>query len=198
MTKLVTMYGKKPSYNLGAPQYQFSLFSMSGKPENDPILNMDLSKLSNIDAGIAALYAINKAYPGITWGQMLGLTPYKKMGGKFGNFFRDTFSFTSRNIGDFVNWSGEKAGEAVRLLTDKEVVSGLSQYGAAYATGGASAGLTGMLDSLGMGQGGQDILKKLLGTLGMNAKQQTNTIAGINPIYLIGGAGLLLLIVILK
>ena len=111
----------------------------------------------------------------------------------------DTFSFTTRNAGDFINWAGDKAGDAIRLLTDKEVMEGLRAYGSAYATGGSSEGIMGMLQ--GLPPQGQDFFNKLIGGMGRNTKTQVAGFGGLGqipPIYLLAGAGLILLVLILK
>lgn len=211
MTKLVSLYGKcgQPR-KLGAPQYQFSLFSMSGAPVDptkldpnlikDPILTVNPLELSNVDAGIQALYAIAYTYPGITFGEIL-----KKSENKLGNIFGDFGNWVSKSIGDAGDKIGEWSGGAVRLLTDREVRSGLQDYAAAYATGGQSSAIQGLLGGEGDNSTVNQVMK-FLGSLGSNSKAQVQQagfggmdFGNIDPKLLaIGAGGLILLVLLLK
>lgn len=212
MTKLVSLYGKCGQHKkLGAPQYQFSLFSMSGAAPvdptkldvnliKDPILTVNPLELSDIDAGIQALYAIAYTYPGITFGDIL-----KKSKNKLGNIFGDFGNWVSKSVGDAGDKLGEWGGDAVRLLTDKEVRSGLQDYGAAYATGGASMGIQGMLGGEGDSSTVNQVMK-FLGSLGAGSKQQVQQagfggmdFGNMDPKFLaLGAGGLILLVLLLK
>jgi len=207
MTKLVSMYGKRSSLG-AAPQYQFSLFSMSGAADptkmdpnllKDPILTANPLDLSDIDAGIQALYALEYAYPGITFGEIL-----KRSENRLGNMFGDFGNWVSKTVSNAGNKMGDWGGDAVRLLTDKEVRSGLQDYAAAYATGGASAGIQGMIG----GEGDQGVFNQVmgfLGSLGKGSKSQvqqagiTTGWGGMDPkILAMGAGGLILLVLLLK
>lgn len=214
MTKLVSLYGKREPVKIAAPpQYQFSLFSMSGTIDpsklpkellNDPILTADPRDLSDIDAGIQVLYAITKKFPNITFGDLLDKK--NKMGGLL------------KAIGNFGNWCADKAGavgdklgdwggDAIRLLTDREVRDGLKDYGAAYATGGQSVALEKFLG----GQGGEgegsavNGVMNFLSNLGKGSKQevrQASFSGGIDfsdpKIMALGAGGLILLVLLLN
>jgi len=198
MSKLVTMYGKK----LGAPQYQFSLFSMSGNGGNmnDDILNINPTELSNIDAGIQVLYAIEKEYPGITWGELISMSRKSKLGnifGDFGNWVADKAGAVGDKLGDW-------GGSAVRLVTDKEVKDGITSYAASYATGGGSSALEGLFgedSGISLSQ-----IKQLVSGLGQSSKQEVQAagfggmdFGNIDPkLLMIGGGALILLVLLLK
>ena len=211
MTNLVTLEGKCGKSKLAAaPQYQFSLFSMSGKAEidptqldpallKDPILTADPLELSDIDAGIQALYAIDYLNPGVTFGDLISQSENSLSGnplGDFGNWIKKTTS-------DGIDKLGNISGSTIRLLTDKEVRSGLQDYAAAYATSGGSAAIQGMLggeeDQSAIGQ-----VMGFLGGLGKSSKQQVRQagyggISGIDPkLLMLGGGGLILLVLLLK
>lgn len=181
---LVSMYGRP---RLGAPQYQFSLFSMSGEAEkkaleNDEIANVDPRTLSDKDAGLQALYILAKIYPGLTWGDLLN---YKQRLG--GNWLTDAGNWvakTTSNAGDKI---GEWGGSALRLLTDQEVADGIDHY-VSTATGGSE-------------------MDKFLQSLGLTSKKSVDKagigdgyfgdFGDITPTTLMVGGGLLLGIILL-
>lgn len=198
MTQLVTMEGNR---RMG---HEFSLLKLMGN-DGEGLATINPWKLKDQEAGVQFLYQLAKQYPGITWGDLfraaqtgadkptvtMGWNPLKNLGRKMKNLTVDVINFT-----------GDKAGDAIRLLTDKEVVSGLSQYGAAYATGGASMGAQGMFEGLFKPETAQ----KLLGAFGQQQKvnyASSGGVAGgfgnIPPMYLaIAGGAILILIIALK
>ena len=205
--KLVTLYGKP---KLGAPQYQFSLFSMSGNNdgifENDPLLQINPNDLSDIDAGIQALYLIAKQNPGIRWGDLL---PSSRMGKR--RWWQKAGTSLKKGVINTAKWSaktyaaagdklGEWGGDAIRLLTDKEVADGLGRYGAAAATGGTSEAA----GSLFGGNINANSVLDFLGGLGKSSKGAVNQAAAEAGItldtktMLIGGIGLLGFMMLMK
>lgn len=189
------MYGRK---KLGeAPK--FSIFSLSGNA-NHGILDIDPRELSNVDAGIWTLALLAEKHPGITWRQLASMN--SKMSG-IGDWFKRGVRWTKDAVGDTANFISDKSGSAIRLLTDEQVQAGLSRYGQAYATGGTSEGVRGLLDNF--GGGGSDVQNQVmsfLSNLGGGTKRQINTaeaggFGGIDPKLLMMGAGGLILLVLL-
>jgi len=192
MTKLITMQGRA---KLG---HEFSLLKLTGN-NTGGLENVDPWTLSDQEAGVQLLYILEKNNPGMTWGDFfkcafddkidpvaMGFNPFKNLGRKIKNLTVDT-----------VNFIGAKSGSAIRLLTDKQVRDGLMQYGAAYASGGASMGAQGLFDQL----LNPEAAAGLLGKLGQQNKINYASAGGlgnINPMYLMGGAGLLILVVLLS
>lgn len=208
MTRLVSLYGR--SKMGAAPQYQFSLFSMSGAPTDpaqidpemlkDPILTADPRELSNVDAGIQALYAIAYMNPGITFGDLLRMSQNSLKG----NIFGDLGNWTKKTLSDGIDKLGDIGGSTVRLLTDQEVQSGLQNYAAAYATGGQSAALQGLLG----GEGDQSAIGQVMGflsNLGKSSKSQVQQasmgtgLGSIDPkLLFLGMGGLIFVVLLLK
>lgn len=184
--KLVTLSGK--SRALGQGKYSFSLFSMTGAAD---MLKLNPRELSDIDAGIWALYRIDRMYPGITWGD---IRRARKGIGKQ-KLGRRWFEF-GKLLSDIGDKTGEWSGDVIRLLTDREVREGITQYASGFATGGVSTGIQGFLGQL--GSGFPDLMKSnLLRSLGQTAKGEL--IPGIPNYYLaIGGGGLLFMLLLLK
>lgn len=192
---LVSMYGKP---GLGAPQYQFSLFSMSGRNDlqNDPIVNINPNDLSDVDAGIQALYIVAAMHPGITWGDFLSRN---SLGRKWyerwiGDPAKSLVSWTGDTISNVGDKLGDWGGSTVRLITDERVSSGLSNYGAAYLTGGGSEAAK----SLFGGKADLGSVLEFLGGLGKKSKQSVEA-AGLdmNTLIIFGG-GLLLVVLLLR
>lgn len=191
MTELITMAGRNGNY-LGQPKFQFSLFSMAGTSD---LLKLDPRELSDQDAGVWALYFIDRMYPGITWGdilsakQKLGKKWWERAGSMIGNGLSD--------IGDKI---GDWGGSAIRLVTDQTVRDGLKDYAAAYVTGGTSAGIQGLFKELNL----PDFLKSdLLSSLGRNTKIQAASagqlIEGLdNKILLLAGGGILMVFMLMS
>jgi len=201
MTKLVTMSGK--AKRTGA-DLRFSLFSMAGKPEEkkSALEKVDPRQLSDIDAGIWFLSLVAKENPGITFGELF---EQAKLSGWWTDLKKSTKAVT-RSVGntfsDVSGWVGRNTGDAIRLLTDEQVVNGVMQYGAAYASGGASMGLQGMLQGQGGGGGLMDTLGGLLGGFGQSAKVNYaaagGSAAGMPKEYLLyGGIGLAALLILM-
>lgn len=205
MTRLRTMNGS--SMGQGP---KFSLISLSGPP-GLALMETDPRQLSDVDAGIWTLAIIAKENPGIKWGDLLNKT--QSMGGWWTNLKKsvgDYGKFVGNAISDSGDKFGEWGGDAIRLLTDKEVADGVSRYGQAYATGGQSEGVRGFLSSLGISDSGEgggaiDKLKKqftdILGKIGQSSKDQVNKAGmgdmNLSPMLLIGGLGFGLLLVLI-
>lgn len=194
--KLITLSGKKLR-RLGQPKFQFSLFSMAGTAD---IIKADPIELSDIDAGIWALYWINKFYPGITWGEIIEASQNKKIAGWLGDKLKDIGSFVGQGISDTGDKLADWSGDAIRLLTDKEVREGIVQYANAYEIGGQTSAIKSFMGQL--GDLVPDKLKEgLLSKLGTNVKNAAapQIIEGIeNKYFYLGiGGGLLVLLLIL-
>lgn len=193
--KLVTLSGCKG--RLGQPKWQFSLFSMAGAAD---VMKIDPSELNDIEAGIWALYWIDKMYPGITWGEIYAATHGGQMGRSwFGRTFSSVGSFIGTGISDIGDKLGEWSGDSIRLLTNTEVREGIIQY-AESATPTKRATDTARDFLRQTGDMVPDSLKeKLLGSLGKKAKTAAaaapQLISGVDNKYLyIGGGALLLLL----
>lgn len=148
-------------------------------------------QLSNRDAGIWALALVAAENPGITFKQLLehGRRRKGKTMGGWWTDFKSGIGDVKDGIGDIfsdtVDMIGRKGGETIRLATDEQVVDGVSRYGMAYATGGGSELLTGLLGPSGVG---------FIEQLGINTKGSTG---GIKNEYLILGGGAVLLVVLI-
>lgn len=141
-----------------------SLISMAGPTD------FDVSKMSNFEAGIAALTVASSVYPGLTWGRLADLvTGREKMGGWWTDLkhvagdIKDGVGDVLKDTGD---WVGDKGGEIIRLGTDEKVIDGASRLGTAYATGGGSEGARSVLQSLGLSGESSDNIMDFLGSLG--------------------------------
>lgn len=200
---LVSLYGRP---KLGAPQYQFSLFSMSGADAEhpffkDPIVQIDPRDLTDVDAGIQALYVIAKLHPGIRWRDML---PENRLGKKWWEKVTEPFAAAVDWTGDKISAVGTQIGEwsgsSIRLATDEQVADGLGRYAAAAATGGMSEGANSLFD----GGLSLDSVTSFLGNLGKKSKQQINqaqagTLQIDQKTLMYGGiAGLFLLLLLKK
>lgn len=199
MTELVTMEG---SERMG---HEFSLLKLMGADQSDPLLTANPLELSNEDAGIQLLYQISQKWPGVTWGDLMEISrgndpdvlgkwknPFKNIGRKLQNLTVQTFDYI-----------GDKSGDAIRLLTDKEVRDGIASYGAAYATGGQSLALEGLFSGALSPQEGKKALDRMGREQKINFAQTGGVhdfskmdLSNINPLYLAAaGGGVLLLII---
>jgi hypothetical protein len=194
--KLVTMSGCKG--RLGQPKFQFSLFSMAGAAD---VINIDPSELDDVEAGIWFLYWLNKMYPGVTWGDIYNATHNDKLGRSwFGRTFSSIGSFIGTGVSDMGDKMGEWSGDAIRLLTDREVSEGIGQYAQIASTSGTSEGIKGFLGQLG-GLMPDTLKNKLLSSLGQNVKTASapQLIQGVdNKVLYIGGGALLLILLIAR
>lgn len=162
------------------------LITMAGKP-NGALLNIDVAKLNDFEAGLVFLSQVGKLFPG----QKLSDFSGKKMSGNwlgnFGNWVADKAGSVGDKLGDW-------GGSAIRLVTDQEVQQGATNAALAYQTGGKSEALKSILGSFGGGttqnansqisRAGADY-KRMLG--GFTSQQ-----------LILAGAGVLVLIVALK
>ncbi|HEX6827200.1 MAG TPA: hypothetical protein VF077_12855 [Nitrospiraceae bacterium] len=141
--------------------------------------SLDVGSLSNFEAGLAFLTLVDKMAPGITWGQLDDLARGYGAGDRLAGWWTDlkhSVGDVKDGIGDVlkdtVSVVGGIGGDTVRLGTDPKVLSGVSQLGMAYATGGGSAGVSGLLQSLGMSAGSANQVTDFISGLGDNFKSQ--------------------------
>jgi hypothetical protein len=140
-----------------------ALISLSGPGE------IDLSTLSNFEAGIAMLSIIDRVYPGITLSQLNDLMNNEGMGNLW-TFVKSAAGDIKDGIGDVLHdtktITGSILGSGVRLAADPKVIDAASRAGAAYATGGGSEAASGALQSLGLSKGSSDQVMQFLNGLG--------------------------------
>lgn len=179
------------------------LITMAG-PQGGAI---DMSKLSNFEAGILTLGVINQLYPGIKFGQLPALamgTRGQTMGRKWWEKALATvnpveqFHNVSGVVGDVKDGigdvlqdtfssSGDAGGGLVRLLTDKKVIDGAnSSYSSFTDSGGifGAVGGSGLSDFFGGGDEGDSKAAGMwdfITNLGSNAKgnAQLSGVAGL-------------------
>lgn len=174
--------------------------------------SLDVGSLSNFEAGLAFLTLVDKLVPGITWNQLDSLAAGYGAGGRMAGWWTDlkhSVGDVKDGIGDVlkstVDVVGGIGGDTIRLGTDPKVLSGVSQIGMAYATGGGSAGVTGLLQSLGMSSGSANQVTDFISSLGNNFKTQSQlqaagmgggggAMGGALPWVLAGGVVLVLLV----
>lgn len=117
---------------------------------NGPGNQIDPLKLNDFEAGVFFLGSVDKMKPGITFGELMSIGEQTSMSGF------DLFRMTGNLLGDAKDLIGEVArgtgsmvGSTVRLLTDEQVINGLTKGAAAYSSGGASGGIQGMIEKFG-------------------------------------------------
>lgn len=176
-----------------------------------------LQDLSNFEAGLVVLSAINHQLPGVTWDELLtgnvrsvGMSGWEKGQTLAGPFDLITdighgFAQVGRTIGgmvsDAVGMVGGNLGNSVRLLTDPQVMDAAAKAAAAYMTGGGSTALDASLGNESGSAGGsgsisigQQIMDFISG-LGSSAKNALGSgadkasIFGIPDKYLPWAAG---------
>lgn len=178
--------------------------------------SLDVQGLSNFEAGIAFLTLVNKLVPGITWDQLDHLAAANGAPAGMSGWFTDlkhAVGAVKDGIGDVlkdtVSTVGSIGGSTVRLATSPNVINGVAQMGAAYATGGGSSAVTGLLQSLGMSSGSANQVTDFISSLGDNFKTQSNlqaasvgggggAMGGALPWVLAGGVVLVLVAVTRK
>lgn len=130
------------------------LIQLSGKA-NQQLFDIDVDQLDPVDKGIVVLSSLARLYPGLTWGQLAELVQYPdpRMLG-IGDWLGRQWNRVTTGAKDGLDYLGDKFGETVRLLSDKEVMDAVKSYGSAYATSGSSLAAEGFLDKL---FGGQDM-----------------------------------------
>lgn len=141
--------------------------------------NNPFTGLNDWDAGLLAIQTIGEQFPAMTWNDFRpenwGLTKKLirkerrearkaklkgpdcqgcRMGGKCTILnplacVVNLASDVKDTVGDVANWVGDKMGDAVRLVTDKEVIDGATRIATAVATKGASTTLDGIFSSIG-------------------------------------------------
>src|SRR5690606_17306542 len=105
---------------------------------------IEISSLSNFEAGIAALSLVGRAIPGITFGDLVRMSQEGRMSGLW-DVIKSAGSVVGDVVSNVVDKTGEKIGEAVRLFTDEKVIDGAARLGTAYATSGGSEGVRNLL-----------------------------------------------------
>lgn len=134
-------------------------------------------ELSDFDAGFLLLNYMANNSP------LMGKKWYEK-----------AWSGITDTVGGAANWIADTTGSAVRLLTDEEVLNGLSRAGMAYASGGQSEAARSLLSQFGLSSA--DVSK-----LGQQGKLAYASVGGgfgdIPKEYLLIGGGVLALVAIL-
>lgn len=159
-----------------------------------------IDELSNFEAGIAFLTLVNDLNPGVTFGELgRALDDPETMAGLWSKL-KKAASSVKNGVGDVLkstaDYVGGVAGSAVRLVTDEKVIDGASRLGTAYATGGGSEAVKGVLG----GGSAADQVIDFISNLGNTFKTQTAPMtqsgmfnAGSLP-WIIGGGALLVLL----
>lgn len=178
------------------------LVTMRG-PDNG---ELDLTKLSDFEAGYIVLKKLAQAYPGMTWGQLVALSeraPVTMSG--WWTDFTEAVSAPVRNvgglIGDAFREGGSYIGKGVRLFTDKKVVDGADRAYRGFTESGGVTGFWTGSDPFGFGggEGGeaggfQEWVKSFITNLGSGAKaNQAGAFglpAGVLPWAIAGGLAL--------
>jgi hypothetical protein len=174
--------------------------------------DIDLSEVSNFEAGIATLVLINKLYPGIKWGDLPVLAALRS-----GEPMKGWLTDISRSVGNIKDGIGDVLkdtfttvggglGDATRLVTSAPVMDAATRAGAAYATGGGSEAARGVLGQM-FGSSGDAAdaqisqLMDFISGLGSTAKGTTasGTGAGFNILpWALGGVAVLGIVMIAK
>lgn len=174
--------------------------------------DIDMSNLSNFEAGIATLALINRVYPGVKWGDLPVLASLRD-GEPMRGWLTDigkTIGNVKDGIGDVLKDTfttvGGGAGDAVRLVTSAPVMDAATRAGAAYATGGGSEAARGVLGQL-FGSSGDAMdsqvsqLMDFISGLGSNAKAGPGGAAGAGVNFLpwaLGAVAVLGIVMIAK
>lgn len=154
---------------------------------NDPLIvtmagpnDLDLRRLSNMEAGLVILSQVTRAHPGITWGQLANLAGRPELMGGWltdlshkvasvsrgatssvadvgrgaGGVVMDVTRSGNSLIGDAFDATGDKIADAVRVFTSKKVIDGLnSSYSSFSQSGGITGAIGGGLFNSGAGGG---------------------------------------------
>lgn len=188
--------------------------------------------LPDVEAGLLVLQSSGDFFPDLTWNdfrpenwpltkrllreewksvQMSGNCSGCGMAGKcgwrpsdWGNCVQNLTSDVKDGIGDSLNWIGDKGGDTIRLLTDKDVLDGAGRIAAAYSTFGGSEGALSFLENINGGEDGKSLLD-IFGSLGKKSKDDIdkaglggNWITGVENKYLVyGGIGVFSLVVLI-
>lgn len=164
----------------------------------------DLDSMSNFEAGIAVLVALDKVYPGIRWRDLPALAGRPEIMGGWWTDLKKSVGDVKDGIGDVLkdtfDYVGEAGGATVRLATDEKVIDGASRIGTAYATNGGSEGIRQLFGGGGGSGSPADAILSFLSGLGEKAKSanvQAAGMTGMSPAILpwaIGGGLLLVLL----
>jgi len=165
------------------------LVSLAGNSKAQRIAEINPSKLDDVTAGIVAM-------------KLLADWNNPNLAGWWTDLKRKTsnvFDQTKNLVGDTINYMGDKAGSAVRLVTDEQVIQGITTAAAAYATNGASLSAQGLANNVlsnppaGMSQAEYQVV---LADAGQAYKKSWSK-QDVYP-WVIGAGGLTLLYVLLK
>lgn len=118
--------------------------------------SLNLSQLSDFEAGLVVLSEIDRAAPGITWAQYIGAgapmaMQNRQMAGWWTDLKKGVSSVTSgvaNAASSTIRFVANMGGDLVRLATDAEVFNTVARAAAAYATGGGSEALQAVLGNL--------------------------------------------------
>lgn len=134
------------------------LVNLSGAPKKNlspEIANINLLELDDAGAGLVFLRMVEDTFPGITMKQLATINENHEMGfigklwRKTKNAVGDIYDGGKTFIGDVVKGSGDVGGSIVRLAADEDVSNAIARGGMAYASGGSSEGIMGILSAFG-------------------------------------------------
>lgn len=167
----------------------------------------DIRKKSDTAAGLVFFSVLTDMYPGLTWQELFAPAG---MQGAFwrkiknatsdivrgtGGLVADTVRSTGNIIGSVVDKIGKKGGETVRLVAEPEVQSAITRGVSAYATGGQSEALYALSDQFKTKPGKDPVTQA--GAAYKTELARADMFGGINPAWVMGGAGALILVVLL-
>lgn len=170
------------------------LMTLSGPPALVPpeLRNINISELSDFDAGLVVLKVLSSMYPGITFGELFGAK--SKLSGWWTDL-KNGIGDVYDGVADWYGDMGDTGSDFVRLFADEEVSGAIMDGVAAYYSGGTS---TLFQSDKGKSGGGNDTflaqLSALFSQTGEKAKQAETTIP---PGILYGGIGAVGLILVL-
>lgn len=120
-----------------------------------------MQDLSNFEAGYLTLSLVARQNPGLKWGDLIGyanqrgLTTmgkawYEKLASGVGDFVSDSSDWVGDSVKDVFGATGGFIGDAVRMLTDKEVIDGMNSSYESFTSSGGVAGAVGGSDTFGI------------------------------------------------
>lgn len=185
---------------------------------------IDLSSLSNFEAGVVFLSLVDQLAPGIKFGELPALAASGRMAGfnlfrAVGNLVGDTASGVvsvgkgaakgiyegagalKDGVGDVFKstftTAADASGDTVRLLTDEKVLDGISRIGSAYASQGGSEGVRKLFS----GDSGQKVLD-FFSALGDSFKSEGGAVATSSSSswlpWALGGGAVLLTVMLVR
>ena len=176
------------------------LVTLTG-PAAEQAEKAEFLNISNLEAGVKVLEAIGNVFPELSFNDFRPenwhitkkllkdevkfsgpCTGCQKMGHcKAWHPHHCDWGNTGDDIGnrlnDVASFIGDNAGDAIRLLTDEEVLDGAIQIGSAIATSGGSVGFSELMESLAGDGGAGDVINSILGRLGGKAKSDIDAAA---------------------